>query len=64
MLFSYEAENDDELTIEEGDIINVLEKELEDGGWWKGELNGKIGVFPDNFIKLLPVKEEVGVFFS
>ena len=22
-------------------------------GWWKGELDGRIGVFPDNFVKLL-----------
>ncbi|XP_031412875.1 SH3 domain-containing kinase-binding protein 1 [Meleagris gallopavo] len=25
-----------------------------DVGWWEGELNGKRGVFPDNFVKLLP----------
>ena len=23
-------------------------------GWWEGELNGRRGVFPDNFVKLLP----------
>lgn len=25
-------------------------------GWWKGELKGKIGLFPDNFVELLVVK--------
>ncbi|EOB05284.1 SH3 domain-containing kinase-binding protein 1, partial [Anas platyrhynchos] len=25
-----------------------------DVGWWEGELNGRRGVFPDNFVKLLP----------
>ncbi|ELT97111.1 hypothetical protein CAPTEDRAFT_41359, partial [Capitella teleta] len=53
-LFSYTAENEDELTVHEGNIINIIDKHLEDGGWWKGELNGRVGVFPDNFVELLP----------
>ncbi|XP_065297198.1 SH3 domain-containing kinase-binding protein 1 isoform X1 [Dermacentor albipictus] len=57
VLYAYEAQNDDELTIKEGDVITVLTKEVEDKGWWKGELNGRVGVFPDNFVKL--IKEEV-----
>ncbi len=57
VLFSYSAENEDELTIDEGDVVTVLEKELEDSGWWKGEHNGKVGVFPDNFVELLPMEE-------
>lgn len=55
--YSYVAENEDELTLNEGDTISVLEKELEDSGWWKGELNGRVGVFPDNFVEI--IKEEV-----
>ena len=58
VLFSYTAENEDELSIDEGDIISILEKELEDSGWWKGEVNGKVGVFPDNFVELLPPEEQ------
>lgn len=50
--FSYAAENEDELNLEVGDVITVLEKELEDSGWWKGEMNGKVGVFPDNFVEI------------
>ena len=57
VLFSYSAENEDELNIDEGEIITILDKELEDSGWWKGEINGKIGVFPDNFVELLPPEE-------
>lgn len=28
-------------------------------GWWKGEINGKEGVFPDNFVTVIsdPDKE-------
>ncbi|KAL4233124.1 SH3-domain kinase binding protein 1 [Mactra antiquata] len=54
--YSYAAENEDELNLNEGDVLVVLEKELEDSGWWKGELNGRVGVFPDNFVEL--IKEE------
>ena len=53
VVFTYTAENPDELSIQVGEVVNVLEKKLEDVGWWKGELNGKIGVFPDNFVELL-----------
>ncbi|BFZ09204.1 hypothetical protein BsWGS_12243 [Bradybaena similaris] len=55
--FSYTAEQPDELSLVEGQIVRILEKELEDEGWWKGEIHGKIGVFPDNFVELLPVEE-------
>ncbi|RWR99083.1 SH3 domain-containing kinase-binding protein 1-like protein, partial [Leptotrombidium deliense] len=53
VLFTYEAQNDDELTIKKGDIITIISKEIEDLGWWKGQLNGHIGVFPDNFVELI-----------
>lgn len=51
VIFSYQAQNDDELTIKEGDLITVISKDNEDVGWWKGELNGRIALFPDNFIE-------------
>ncbi|XP_072284175.1 SH3 domain-containing kinase-binding protein 1 isoform X3 [Pyxicephalus adspersus] len=54
VLFPYEAINEDELTIREGDIVLVVNKDCVDAGWWEGELNGRRGVFPDNFVKLLP----------
>ena len=51
MEFKYEAEQQDELSINVGDIIkNVV---ISDGGWWEGELNGKKGMFPDNFVKVI-----------
>ena len=40
----------DELTMKEGDIIVILSKE---GDWWIGELNGKTGQFPSNYVTLL-----------
>uniref|UniRef100_A0A669BRT5 Osteoclast-stimulating factor 1 n=1 Tax=Oreochromis niloticus TaxID=8128 RepID=A0A669BRT5_ORENI len=58
VLFPYEAQNEDELTIKEGDIINIITKDCADAGWWKGEIGGRQGVFPDNFVKLLEVEKE------
>ncbi|XP_014837673.1 PREDICTED: SH3 domain-containing kinase-binding protein 1 isoform X4 [Poecilia mexicana] len=58
VLFPYEAQNEDELTLKEGDIINIITKECADAGWWMGEIGGRQGVFPDNFVKLLEVEKE------
>ncbi|XP_066533446.1 CD2-associated protein isoform X2 [Hoplias malabaricus] len=51
--FNYAATNQDELDIKEGDIIHLLSKDTGEPGWWKGELNGKQGMFPDNFVVLI-----------
>uniref|UniRef100_A0A7M4EB17 SH3 domain containing kinase binding protein 1 n=1 Tax=Crocodylus porosus TaxID=8502 RepID=A0A7M4EB17_CROPO len=66
VIFPYEAQNDDELTIKEGDIVTLLSKDCIDAGWWEGELNGRRGVFPDNFVKLLSsdFEKEVSVIVS
>ncbi|KAJ0059825.1 hypothetical protein NL108_013663, partial [Boleophthalmus pectinirostris] len=53
VLFPYEAQNEDELSIKEGEVINIITKECADAGWWMGEIGGRQGVFPDNFVKLL-----------
>ena len=62
-LFPYEAANDDELTLKEGDIIVLLSREVADKGWWRGELRGRVGVFPDNFVEVIPL-DEVFVFYN
>ncbi|XP_018026052.1 SH3 domain-containing kinase-binding protein 1 isoform X3 [Hyalella azteca] len=53
VLYPYNAEHEDELTLKDGDIITLISKDLEDRGWWKGELAGKVGVFPDNFVQII-----------
>lgn len=62
-LFPYEAVNSDELTLVEGDTVTILSRDVEDKGWWKGELNGKIGVFPDNFVQIMNQDEVIFLFF-
>lgn len=56
-LYPYKALNDDELTLREGDVITIISRDGQDKGWWKGELNGQIGVFPDNFVQVIPIDE-------
>lgn len=55
--FPYAPQNDDELELKVDDIIAVISTELPDKGWWKGEIRGKVGVFPDNFVKMLAPSE-------
>ncbi|TRZ03298.1 hypothetical protein DNTS_009835, partial [Danionella cerebrum] len=47
--FDYQAQHEDELTIAVGDIISNIRKD--EGGWWEGELDGRRGLFPDNFVR-------------
>ncbi|KAK1171828.1 CD2-associated protein-like isoform X3 [Acipenser oxyrinchus oxyrinchus] len=51
--FVYEGTNEDELSLKEGEIIQILSKDTGEPGWWRGEVNGKEGVFPDNFVTLV-----------
>ncbi|ESO84765.1 hypothetical protein LOTGIDRAFT_196407 [Lottia gigantea] len=51
--YDFEPQNPDELAFKKHDIIRVIEKF--DQNWWKGELNGKIGVFPVTYVKIIPV---------
>ncbi|CAH1227689.1 SH3KBP1 [Branchiostoma lanceolatum] len=58
VLFDYNAENEDELTLKVGEVIIIRSKESVDSGWWEGEVGGRTGVFPDNFVELLPPEEQ------
>lgn len=63
-LCDYFATCDEELTFQEGHVIRVLRKKLHDNvddGWWEGEFNGKIGVFPSLVVEeLKPRSLETG----
>uniref|UniRef100_A0A8C8SJZ7 Rac/Cdc42 guanine nucleotide exchange factor 6 n=1 Tax=Pelusios castaneus TaxID=367368 RepID=A0A8C8SJZ7_9SAUR len=47
--FNFKQNNEDELSMNKGDIIYVTR--VEEGGWWEGTLNGKTGWFPSNYVK-------------
>ena len=48
-LFAFDATRDDELTLREGDIVNVDLSMRADEGWLYGECRGRSGVFPAGF---------------
>ncbi|XP_026173150.1 SH3 domain-containing protein 21 isoform X1 [Mastacembelus armatus] len=54
VMFDYKARADDELNLKKGDTVVILRKDSEDEGWWEGELNGRCGLFPDNFVMVIP----------
>ncbi|XP_023662682.2 intersectin-2-like isoform X2 [Paramormyrops kingsleyae] len=49
-MYDYKAGNEDEMSFSKGQLINVLNKD--DADWWKGELNGVVGLFPTNYVKM------------
>ncbi|KAL4667711.1 hypothetical protein H8959_006400 [Pygathrix nigripes] len=60
VLFDYQPEAPDELTLRRGDVVKVLSKTTEDKGWWEGECQGRRGVFPDNFVLPPPPNVALG----
>ncbi|XP_063300116.1 apoptosis-stimulating of p53 protein 2 isoform X2 [Pelobates fuscus] len=54
-LWDYEPENDDELTLKEGDCMTVLRREDEDEQeWWWARLHDKEAYVPRNLLGLYP----------
>jgi hypothetical protein len=51
-LYDYVGADQHELDFFAGDILRILERDYE-SGWWTGELNGRIGLFPSNYIEEL-----------
>ena len=58
MQYEYAAQLGDELSLRVGDVVTRVER-LE-GGWWRGCLAGRTGMFPDNFVKGRGGKEFIG----
>ncbi|XP_074971001.1 SH3 domain-containing protein 21 [Phalacrocorax aristotelis] len=53
-LFDYTPELPDELPLRRGDVVQVLSKRTEVEGWWDGQCRHWRGLFPSNFVELLP----------
>lgn len=51
-LYDYEAAEEDELEFKTGDVFEKLEDEDEQG-WCKGRKDGKVGLYPANYIEVL-----------
>ncbi|XP_060554123.1 src kinase-associated phosphoprotein 2-like [Ruditapes philippinarum] len=44
------GDSSSELSFKKGDIIYILSREFDEKSWWVGELNGKFGLVPKNFL--------------
>lgn len=61
VLFKYEPKHDDELPLEEvGALVTVVNRKPPDRGWFVGEIDGKRGLIPDNFVEFLPLSSAEG----
>ncbi|KAK7147071.1 hypothetical protein R3I94_009806 [Phoxinus phoxinus] len=54
VLLDFEATMPDELTVCVGDVVKNVSKAKEEG-WLEGDVRGKRGMFPGNFVKEVPV---------
>lgn len=48
-LYAHTGQTATELSFQAGDVIYILKKDP--GGWWEGELNGKRGWVPHNYVQ-------------
>jgi len=44
----FHSDKKEELTFKKGDTIKIIEKTSPE--WWRGEFNGKIGIFPRSHV--------------
>ncbi|XP_056296888.1 F-BAR and double SH3 domains protein 2-like isoform X3 [Pseudoliparis swirei] len=60
-LYDYEGQADEELSFHEGAVIRLLSRDTQtDDGFWEGELNGRVGVFPSVLVDDLTENGETG----
>uniref|UniRef100_A0A3Q2U0T2 F-BAR and double SH3 domains protein 2 n=1 Tax=Fundulus heteroclitus TaxID=8078 RepID=A0A3Q2U0T2_FUNHE len=61
-LYDYEGQADEELSFSEGAVIRLLNRDTQtDDGFWEGELNGRVGVFPSVLVEDLTENGETSV---
>ncbi|PVU92801.1 hypothetical protein BB561_003611 [Smittium simulii] len=51
-LYDYNSGVEGDLKFKVNDLIEVLERTESSEDWWTGKLNGEIGVFPSNYVRL------------
>ncbi|XP_078575057.1 uncharacterized protein LOC144861186 [Branchiostoma floridae x Branchiostoma japonicum] len=51
-LYDYDPCEEGELQLQVGDVMEIVSRE--DPGWWYGYLRGKVGLFPSNYVEVVP----------
>ncbi|KAM6998054.1 sorbin and SH3 domain-containing protein 1 isoform 8-T9 [Tautogolabrus adspersus] len=54
--FDFRAESLKELPFQKGDIVYIIRQV--DQNWYEGEHHGRVGIFPQNYVELLPPTEK------
>lgn len=52
-LYDYEAQADGDLSFTANEKIELVQKTQFTNDWWTGKLNGRVGIFPGNYVKEL-----------
>ena len=52
-MFPYIADQEDEITVKEGDIVDVITMATGNDGWWLVQLDNNEGLAPVNFLSLI-----------
>uniref|UniRef100_A0A3Q0QZ23 FCH and double SH3 domains 2 n=1 Tax=Amphilophus citrinellus TaxID=61819 RepID=A0A3Q0QZ23_AMPCI len=61
-LYDYKGQADEELSFSEGAVIRLLSRDTQtDDGFWEGELNGRVGVFPSVLVEDLTENGETNI---
>ena len=61
--YDYYGSTADELSFTEGTLIRIIRKDENgiDDGFWEGEVNGRVGVFPSLVVEELTDEEQYEV---
>ena len=51
-LWDYQATDETEISFDPGDVIGHIDQV--DPGWWRGSSRGHSGLFPANFVQIIP----------
>ena len=62
VLYDFDAGNLDELTLRTG--VMVSDCMPYEQGWMFGELNGKRGMFPSSFVKIISQNSSLGMYIK
>ncbi|XP_023693777.1 vinexin-like isoform X2 [Paramormyrops kingsleyae] len=54
--FHFQAQSPKELTLQKGDVVYIHRQV--DANWYQGEHHGRLGLFPANYVEILPPTEK------
>lgn len=56
-MFTYTASEDDEITVNEGETVEIVSQTTGQDGWWKVKKGPHEGLVPDNFLEIQSIEK-------